>query len=52
MAEYSPFLPAGTSRKDKTKYGAKQCAHNSFDRSKTFSGIAKAMAEQWAGKAI
>lgn len=52
LAEYSPFLPAGTSRKDKTKYGAKQCAHNSFDRSKTFSGIAKAMAEQWAGKAI
>ncbi len=52
LTEYSPFLPAGTSRKDKTKYGAKQCAHNSFDRSKTFSGIAKAMAEQWAGKAI
>lgn len=52
LTEYSPFLPAGTSRKDKTKYGAKQCAHNSFDRSKTFWGIAKAMAEQWAGKEI
>lgn len=25
----------------------KQCAHNSFDSSKTFSGIAEAMADQW-----
>lgn len=49
MDNYTPFLPAGTSRKDKSKYGAKQCAHNGFDRSKTFPGIAKAMAEQWAG---
>lgn len=51
LTEYTPFLPAGTSRKDKTKYGAKQCAHNGFDRSKTFPGIARAMAEQWAGNA-
>lgn len=47
MTEHTPFLPAGTSRKDRTKYGAKQCAHNSFDRSKTFQGIAEAMADQW-----
>lgn len=47
LTEYTPFLPAGTSRKDKTKYGAKQCAHNSFGRSKTFRGIAEAMADQW-----
>lgn len=45
--EYTPFLPSGTSRKDKSKYGAKQCAHNSKARSKTFEGIAQAMAEQW-----
>lgn len=51
VTQYSPFLPSGTSRKDKTKYGAKQCAHNSFDRSKTFPGIAEAMADQWAGQA-
>jgi len=42
-----PFLPAGTGRKDKTKYGAKDCAHESKPRSKTFSGIANAMAENW-----
>ena len=47
MTEHTPFLPAWTSRKDRTKYGAKQCAHNSFDRSKTFQGIAEAMADQW-----
>jgi hypothetical protein len=44
---YTPFLPAGTSRKDKSKYGAKDCAHESKSRSKTFQGIANAMAEQW-----
>lgn len=49
VENHTPFLPAGTSRKDKSKYGARQCAHNGFDRSKTFPGIARAMAEQWAG---
>jgi len=43
----TPFLPAGTSRKDKSKYG---CAQDSKSRSKTFVGIAKAMAEQWFGR--
>ena len=42
-----PFLPAGTGRKDKSKYGARGCAHESKPRSKTFQGIADAMAEQW-----
>lgn len=46
-----PFIPAGTGRKDKSKYGAKSCAHESKPRSKTFSGITKAMAIQWAGVA-
>lgn len=44
-----PFIPAGTGRKDKSKYGVKGCAHESTPRSKTFSGIARAMAEQWGG---
>ena len=47
IEERQPFIPAGTGRKDKTKYGAKNCAHESKPRSKTFPGIAKAMAEQW-----
>ena len=40
----SPFLPSGTSRKIKTKYGVERDAKM---RSKTFQGIARAMAEQW-----
>ena len=47
-AEYKPFLPSGTGRKLRgDSYGAKECAHESKARSKTFLGIAKAMAEQW-----
>lgn len=47
IKEYTPYIPAGTSRKDKSKYGAKICAHDSKPRSITFYGIAEAMAEQW-----
>ena len=51
LSEYTPFLPSGTSRKlGGDSYGAKQCAHESKARSKTFTGIARAMAEQWAGQ--
>ncbi len=46
----SPFLPAGTSRKDRSKYGAAKRGEDAKNRSKTFTGIAKAMAEQWGGK--
>ena len=42
------YLPAGTSRKDTTKYGrAYRTGKDSVQRSKTFEGIARAMAEQW-----
>jgi len=47
------YLPAFTSRKDRSKYGS--CSRNGNDsvqRSKTFPGIAKAMAEQWAGQDV
>ena len=47
-----PYLPAGTSRKDKSKYGAKGCAHEAKPRSVTFPGIAKAMAEQWGAHVL
>ena len=43
-----PYLPAGTGRKDHTKYGAAK--QDSKSRSKTFIGIAKAMAEQWTNE--
>lgn len=46
----APYVPAGTGRKDKSKYGAaKRAGGDALNRSKTFSGIAKAMALQWAG---
>jgi hypothetical protein len=44
----APYIPAGTGRKDPTKYGrAFRTGKDSVQRSKTFPGIAKAMAEQW-----
>ena len=47
-----PYVPSGTGRKDISKYGAaKRSGGDSKNRSKTFPGIAKAMATQWAGLA-
>ena len=43
----SPYVPAGTGRKDRSKYGAAKRGEDSKNRAKTFPGIAKAMAEQW-----
>lgn len=53
IADYTPYLPSGTGRKLKgTSYGAKEQDKNrKVMRSKTFIGIAKAMAEQWGGQA-
>lgn len=44
-----PYVPAGTGRKDKSKYGSAKRGEDAKNRSKTFPGIAKAMAEQWGG---
>ena len=52
VTDRTPFIPAGTGRKDKSKYGARGCAHDAKPRSKTFEGIARAMAQQWFGEAI
>ena len=46
-----PYVPAGTGRKNREKYGAAKRGEDAKNRAKTFHGIAKAMAEQWAGKA-
>ena len=45
-----PYVPAGTGRKNRKKYGAAKRGEDAKNRAKTFSGIARAMAEQWAGK--
>lgn len=46
LSEWKPFIASGTSRNaGKTK--GEKFAHGSKQRSKTFDGIAKAMARQW-----
>jgi hypothetical protein len=46
----APYVPSGTGRKRADKYGTAKRGNDSLERSKTFAGIAKAMAEQWAGE--
>ena len=41
------FLPSGTGRKIKATYGSCKRGEDAKNRSKTFEGIAEAMAEQW-----
>lgn len=48
LTEYKPFLPSNTSQFAKGKGGSRGVAHNAKDASKTFEGIANAMAEQWS----
>lgn len=43
----APYVPAGTGRKNKEKYGAAKRGEDAKERSKTFWGIAEAMAAQW-----
>lgn len=47
LEEYKPYLPSNTGGFAKGKGGSLGIVHNAKDASKTFSGIAKAMAEQW-----
>lgn len=42
-----PYCPAGTGRKDRTKYGSAKRGEDAKNRAKTFPGIAQAMAQQW-----
>lgn len=47
----APYCPAGTGRKNRSKYGAAKRGEDAKNRAKTFPGIARAMAECWAGVA-
>ena len=47
LTEYTPYLPSNTGGFARGKGGSRGVAHNAKKASKTFSGIAKAMAEQW-----
>ena len=47
LTEYTPYLPSNTGGLARGNGGSRGVAHNAKDASKTFSGIAQAMAEQW-----
>jgi hypothetical protein len=47
LTEYQPFINGGGGRMDRHNYKGKKFAVKDTHRSKTFPGIAKAMAEQW-----
>lgn len=51
LDKYQPFINGGGGRMERANYKGKKFANGSCGRSKTFPGIAKAMAEQWAGEA-
>ena len=48
LTEYQPFINGGGGRMNRAHYKNKKFAGGSIARSKTFPGIAKAMALQWA----
>jgi len=47
LTEYQPFINGGGGRMNRAHYKNKKFAAGSIARSKTFPGIAKAMAQQW-----
>ena len=47
LKDFVPYLPSNTSCFSRGKGGSRGVVHNAKDASKTFCGIAKAMAEQW-----
>lgn len=49
LNEYHPYINGGGGRLDRSNYKGQKFAGGSRARSKTFPGIAKAMAEQWGG---
>lgn len=49
LDKYSVYTPSNTGAFSRGGGGGKGAAHKAKDRSKTFPGIARAMAEQWGG---
>ena len=50
LEDFVPYLPSNTGAFSRGKGGSRGVVHNAKDASKTFPGIAKAMAEQWGGE--
>lgn len=51
-SNYKPYLPSNTGGKKRGQSYSRGIAKNAKESSKTFSGVAKAMAEQWGLKNI
>ena len=51
LSEHTPWMPSNTGAFSRGGKGSHGVAHNAKDGSKTFEGVARAMAEQW-GKFI
>jgi hypothetical protein len=49
LTDYQPFINGGGGRLNRENYKGKKFAGGSTNRSKTFLGIARAMATQWTG---
>lgn len=47
LSEYKPYLPSNTGGFSRGQGGSRGVAHDAKTASKTFDGIAKAMADQW-----
>ena len=47
VKDFTPYLPSNTGGLSRGKGGSRGVVHTAKDASKTFPGIAKAMAEQW-----
>jgi hypothetical protein len=52
LTEYQPFINGGGGRLNRPNYQNKKFAAGAVNRSKTFPGIAKAMAQQWSRHAV
>lgn len=48
VEDFVPYLPSNTGGFSRGKGGSRGIAHNALDASKTFQGIADAMANQWS----
>ena len=47
IEDYKPYLPSNTGGKKRGQSFSRGISKNAKESSKTFEGIAKAMAEQW-----
>jgi len=50
VVNYGPFLPSNTGGKSRGTKTTKGIAQTKNDRSRTFAGVAQAMAQQWGAK--